>query len=164
MSEIHLLSAEERRLFFEKAVIESGIPFSIIEKDFWVVWTLERMFSVRELKPHLTFKGGTSLSKVFKVINRFSEDIDLSIEKTFFRFDKENDPEKAGSRKKREAALKDLSAACSEYVQKKMCDLLAESIANRIGKTDGWRLYVDAEDPDGQTLQFEYPSITASGG
>ena len=75
------------------------------------MWTLERMFAIEELRPHLTFKGGTSLSKVFRIIDRFSEDIDLSIEKDFFGFNKENDPEKAGSRKKREAALEGLSTA-----------------------------------------------------
>ena len=83
MTELHLLSVTEREPFFDATVEESRIPFEVIEKDFWVVWTLERLFSLSDLKDHLTFKGGTSLSKVYGLIHRFSEDIDLSIEKNF---------------------------------------------------------------------------------
>ena len=49
------------------------MPFEIIEKDFWVVWILGRLFSLEKLRPYLTFKGGTSLSKVYRLIDRFSE-------------------------------------------------------------------------------------------
>ncbi len=56
----------------------------IIEKDYWVVWVLERLFSLEKLKHYFTFKGGTSLSKIYGLIDRFSEDIDLSIEREFF--------------------------------------------------------------------------------
>jgi len=100
MSKIHRLSTEDRRLFFNEAETASGIPFPIIEKDFWVVWTLDRLFSIAELKTHLTFKGGTSLSKVYRIIERFSEDVDVSIEKEFLGFGHDKDPEKASSRRK----------------------------------------------------------------
>ncbi|MBS4169772.1 hypothetical protein NEOC95_000490 [Neochlamydia sp. AcF95] len=42
-----------------------NLPFEIIEKDYWVVWVLERLFSLEKMRPHLTFKRGTSLSKVY---------------------------------------------------------------------------------------------------
>ena len=113
MKELHLLSSKERELFFREASSELNIPFSIIEKDFWVVWTLARLFSIAELKNNLTFKGGTSLSKVYGLIERFSEDIDVSIEKDFLGFGTpENDPDKAVSNKKQRAALENLSKAC----------------------------------------------------
>ena len=82
MNEIHLLPREEQELFFRTAADIMNIPFEIIEKDYWVVWILGRLFSLDELKTKLTFKGGTSLSKIYRVIHRFSEDIDLSLEKT----------------------------------------------------------------------------------
>lgn len=164
MKEIYLLPKSERELFFRAAAEALKISFDIIEKDYWVVWTLERLFALDELKTHLTFKGGTSLSKVYGIIDRFSEDIDLSIERDFLGFDENNDPEKAVSKKKQRAALDNLSDACSKYVQNKMLSDLKASIAEKIGTTDGWQLIVDGDDPDGQTLFFEYPSITSKGG
>ncbi len=86
-----------------------------------MVWTLERLFSLSELKSHLTFKGGTSLSKVYGLIERFSEDIGVSIEKDFLGFNTpEKDPEKATSSNKQKAALEKLSKAYSSYVQNEM--------------------------------------------
>ena len=51
----------------------------IVEKDYWVCWLLGKIFADPRWEPHLVFKGGTSLSKVFNAIQRFSEDIDLSV-------------------------------------------------------------------------------------
>lgn len=164
MSELHSLPPEERRLFFAEAEAALGIPFAIIEKDYWVVWTLERLFSLGELKSHLTFKGGTSLSKAYGLINRFSEDIDVSIEKDFLGYDKTNDPEKADSKKKQKAAIDALSKSCADYIQTKMLYDLKTSITHRLGNDNGWKLEIDTQDPDGQTLQFEYPNITPRGG
>ena len=95
MNEIHLLSKDERELFFRTATDIKNMPFEIIEKDYWVVWVLERLFSLEKMKSHLTFKGGTSLSKVYGLIDRFSEDIDLSIEREFFGFGEPHNPENA---------------------------------------------------------------------
>ena len=160
MTQLDLLSVTEREPFFDAAAEETNIPFGIIEKDFWVVWTLERLFSLSSLKDYLTFKGGTSLSKIYNVIQRFSEDIDLSIEKEFFGFDKDNDPEKAASKKKQRAALDSLCVSCSKYVQNDLIATLRASISEKLKSSEGWRLEIDTDDPDGQTLQFEYPSAT----
>lgn len=100
MKEINLLPKEERAIYFRTAADMLKIPFDIIEKDYWVVWILERLFALNDLKSHLTFKGGTSLSKIYRVIDRFSEDIDLSIEKDFLGFGENKDPEKAPSKNK----------------------------------------------------------------
>lgn len=66
---------------FEQVILkvssETGIEPAIIEKDYYVTLFLERLV---ELQPNIIFKGGTSLSKCYKIINRFSEDIDLNIE------------------------------------------------------------------------------------
>jgi predicted nucleotidyltransferase component of viral defense system len=60
----------------------------MVEKDFWVCWLLGLLFADSDLAPHLVFKGGTSLSKVYGVIDRFSEDIDLSMSPTFIGADR----------------------------------------------------------------------------
>lgn len=160
MTQLHLLSINEREEFFAVTAEALNIPFEIIEKDYWVVWILERLFSLSDLKDHLTFKGGTSLSKVYGIIQRFSEDVDLSIEKEFFGINKENDPEKAESKKKQRAALDDLSKACSLYIQSHLVGDLKDAISEKLLTTNGWRLEIDSEDPLGQTLQFEYLSAT----
>jgi len=77
-------------------------------------------FSLEKLKPYLTFKGGTSLSKIYGLIDRFSEDIDLSIERDFFGFGEPHNPENAPSKKKQNAIIDNLSKACSTYVQTEM--------------------------------------------
>lgn len=164
MNEIHLLSQDERELFFRAATDIKNMPFEIIEKDYWVVWVLERLFSLEKMKSHLTFKGGTSLLKVYGLIDRFSEDIDLSIEREFFGFGAPHDPESAPSKKKQNALIENLSKACSNYVQTQMLASLKEAFSAKLETTSGWQIYPDQEDRDSQTLLFEYPSQASKAG
>lgn len=71
------LSDSERREALGVAASNSGRPAHLLEKDVWVVWCLNALFSSL-LGEHLVFKGGTSLSKVYGAIRRFSEDVDLT--------------------------------------------------------------------------------------
>jgi hypothetical protein len=71
------LSKKDQREVLEYGRAETGRPTHLLEKDVWVVWVLRALFE-SPLSVDLTFKGGTSLSKVYKVIDRFSEDIDLT--------------------------------------------------------------------------------------
>ncbi len=71
------LSRGDRADALAVAAAELGRPAGLLEKDLWVVWTLGALFR-QEFGTALTFKGGTSLSKVFRVIDRFSEDVDLT--------------------------------------------------------------------------------------
>jgi hypothetical protein len=73
------LSAEEQREALEVAAASSGWPACLLEKDIWVVWALEALGSNQTLLDALTFKGGTSLSKAYGLIDRFSEDVDLTL-------------------------------------------------------------------------------------
>lgn len=80
MDKIAKASAASRAAFFlDVQAKRPEIDASIVEKDFRVCWTLRRIFEVLQFRPHLIFKGGTSLSKVFRAIERFSEDVDLSL-------------------------------------------------------------------------------------
>src|SRR6185369_3624989 len=72
--------AQERQNIFSDIATKLGINPTIIEKDFWVCLVLKILFADSPLKEHLVFKGGTSLSKVFKLVERFSEDIDLVLD------------------------------------------------------------------------------------
>lgn len=77
MAEFFEISAAERLEALAQAANASGRPPHLLEKDVWVVWVLRHLFAA-PYAPHLVFKGGTSLSKAYGVIQRFSEDVDLT--------------------------------------------------------------------------------------
>ena len=78
--------AEDLERIFREVGAQRGIGPHLVEKDFWVCWLLRLIFANAELGEHLVFKGGTSLSKVFGIIQRFSEDIDLSVDPEWLGF------------------------------------------------------------------------------
>lgn len=73
------LSAEDQKEALAVAAAESGWPAYLLEKDIWVVWALQILGTDQQLLQSLTFKGGTSLSKAHGLIDRFSEDVDLTV-------------------------------------------------------------------------------------
>ena len=79
MDEFARRDDDDRLAFINETAARRDVTPIIIEKDFWVCWTLRRLMSVPVLADNLTFKGGTSLSKAYGIIERFSEDIDLTI-------------------------------------------------------------------------------------
>lgn len=160
MDDFAKLPSSERKPYFEMAAANSGLEEHIIEKDFWVCWTLKRLFTMPSLTDQLIFKGGTSLSKVFKVIERFSEDIDISLSKELLGYTGDNDPENAGSSKQRMRRIENLSQACTTFVRVRLQEDLNKEIKNTLNTKSGWKLEIDTEDKDGQSLLFEYPSIT----
>ncbi len=120
MDEFAKLPPAEKKPYFEKAADEASLAEHIIEKDFWVCWTLKRLFTHPTLTDQLIFKGGTSLSKVFQIIDRFSEDIDISISKELLGFGGSKDPEKSKGSKQIKNSIEDLSTACKEFVQTRL--------------------------------------------
>ena len=82
MDKVAILPAGDRAALFGETGASRGVGNLIIEKDFWVCWTLKRLFELHDKgAPTLVFKGGTSLSKAYDAIRRFSEDIDLSLDR-----------------------------------------------------------------------------------
>ena len=73
MQEFLKLSRDDQKLAIEQTAAHKGWVASSAEKDFWVCWTLKQLFTLPEFAGHLTFKGGTSLSKAWGLIDRFSE-------------------------------------------------------------------------------------------
>lgn len=80
MLKIAKAERQERTELFQIVSNEMGVPAVIVEKDFWVCYILDFLFNRSIFKNHLIFKGGTSLSKCYQLINRFSEDIDLILD------------------------------------------------------------------------------------
>ncbi|MDP8244454.1 MAG: nucleotidyl transferase AbiEii/AbiGii toxin family protein [Candidatus Hinthialibacter antarcticus] len=90
MDKVAMLKDNERKEIFESSASIRGWNPAIIEKDFWVCWTLQKLFSSSLLGNNIVFKGGTSLSKVYHLIERFSEDIDLVLNWKLLGYDDEN--------------------------------------------------------------------------
>jgi Nucleotidyl transferase AbiEii toxin, Type IV TA system len=156
---------DRRDLFTEAAAMRGNISAAVIEKDFWVCWTLKLLFALNPSPARLIFKGGTSLSKVYGVIERFSEDIDLSLNREDLGFVGEDDPYAAPSGKKAKALVDEIVAFCRVTIVRELGPQLAEHIKSVLGPPDGairWSL--EADDADPQTMYFKYPGGVGSGG
>jgi hypothetical protein len=86
MIEWYKKSEEEKQKGYAQAAIKHNMPSFNVEKDWWVVQTLTIVFNM-EIGKHLVFKGGTSLSKSWGIIKRFSEDVDLAVDRKFLGFE-----------------------------------------------------------------------------
>lgn len=152
------LPKSEQQIYFEQVGASKNLYPPIVEKDFWVCWTLMRLFSIHELKENLTFKGGTSLSKAWGLIQRFSEDIDLVINREFFGYGGENSPEKSLSNKKTKERLKGLRLACHNYVVGPLYEQLTADFMHHLPADSNWTLSVGDGGVGEQALLFAYPS------
>lgn len=162
MHELLGFTSKERQQAFNESTARSQTIKNpiIIEKDFWVCWTLHQIFSHENLAPHIIFKGGTSLSKCYNMIERFSEDIDLTLCKKYIGIDEGNDPANATTDSQRGKRLKKLSEKLKEKVSKDIKDLLTKTFSNNLSsyfKDSEWRLDLE-DDNNNLSLIFHYPS------
>ncbi len=127
----------DRRAYIEEAASRRDLTPTIIEKDFWVCWTLRRLTRFPELMGHVTFKGGTSLSKAHNIIARFSEDIDLTIRRTAPLIEEIPSPMEEGiSGKERKRRTEALTTAAAEYVATIAMPRLAVAIEEALGTSE----------------------------
>lgn len=150
---------------FDTTAQRLGTPAQNIEKDFWVCWTLDALFSgLQEGGPRLLFKGGTSLSKGFGLIQRFSEDIDVTVFRDDIGEPASVEELEELSGKKRKARLDAIKDACKAYINGPLRAELTSILQARLKATGmaagGARVEADETDPDGQTLLLWYPSAT----
>ena len=135
-----------------------GAPVGNVEKDFWVCWTLNALYHERPAGgPRLLFKGGTSLSKAYGLIRRFSEDIDITVFRDDLHEPASVEELEALSNKKRRAKLDAIRDACRAHITGPLRDFLAVQLPDATGGTG--RVEVDEDDPDGQTLLVWYPEV-----
>ena len=156
--EVISASPRDRLDLFLATANRLGAPVGNVEKDFWVCWTLNALYHERPPGgPRLLFKGGTSLSKAYGLIQRFSEDIDITV----FRDDLDEaasvEELEALSNKKRRARLDAIRDACRAYITGPLRDFLAAQLADATGGAG--RIEIDEADPDGQTLLVWYPEV-----
>jgi Nucleotidyl transferase AbiEii toxin, Type IV TA system len=150
----------ERQPYFEETAARRNSTTTAIEKDFWICWTLKHLFALEAI-PELRFKGGTSLSKVFGLIDRFSEDIDISINRAALGFSGERDPANPRlSGGKRKALREQLGAAIIGEVNAKILPKLRDRFKAVLGK-QGWQLAPSKDENEEMTLVFHYPHAFA---
>lgn len=156
MDDFARLPSDERLPYFEQAAAQRGVTAQIIDKDFWVCWGLRRLFSLPEFAEHMTFKGGTSLSKVFRAIARFSEDVDVAIERGFLGFGGSHEPEKGATGKEQQRRIEGLKLACQAAIAERLLPQLQATFAEALADQE-WELSLDPSDPDQQSLLFRFP-------
>ena len=158
---------DRRDLFLETAT-RLGTPLRNVEKDFWVCFVLDLLFNGRsEGEPRLLFKGGTSLSKAYDLISRFSEDIDITVYREDIGHPADLATLQSWGRNKRNEYLDEIKTACSTYILGNLKDRLTLQIQNEFSSAGismpALKVVIDLTDPDQQTLLVEYPSLEISG-
>ena len=151
------LSSDERNLYCRQAAerMEIPLPAAVIEKDFWVCWTLNLLNEIPELKGNITFKGGTSLSKAWGLIERFSEDIDIAINRKVFGQEPPHGAENATSNTQRKTRLEELEDKNATFIKEVLLPILHEKIAGRLNPADfTLRLIGKGNEVN---IEFEYP-------
>lgn len=165
MDEVARLAPSDRADLFRAAAETLGYSPAIVEKDFWVCWTLRRVFALPDPPADILFKGGTSLSKAFGVLDRFSEDIDLVLDRHGLGFTDERDPASPElSRKKRQSLIKELQHTCQTAVKDALLPRLRAEIAAALRDVpaSSWRIELSPDDPDQQTIVFFYSTAAES--
>ncbi|MDD3141126.1 MAG: nucleotidyl transferase AbiEii/AbiGii toxin family protein [Lachnospiraceae bacterium] len=154
MKKIAKLSIKDRTELFQATAIKMGMLPSVVEKDFWVCFMLDHLFNDCQFKNAFVFKGGTSLSKSYHVIERFSEDIDLILDWRKI-VTKEENPWIQRSKTKQDIFNKKINAEAAQFYKNELVPKLNNELEEKLGEGD-W-MSVDAEDE--MVVNFFYPQI-----
>ncbi len=156
MDELARRTVADRAAVFQVAAAERGLPPRYVEKDFWVCWLLRRLFAPA-LVEGMVFKGGTSLSKVWEAINRFSEDIDLTLPRTGVPGPDQIEITDTQGITERKRLKERLNAAVTDWCAGPGIATVHARIKASLGTISGWTLRSAAE-----AMEFEYPKGLSS--
>ncbi len=163
MDQVARLAPQDRSDLFRAAAESRGVTAGIIEKDFWVCWVLRRIYTLTQLPAQIHFKGGTSLSKVFGVIERMSEDVDLVIDRTALGFTGAKDPATPElSNKARQRLVEEIKISARDFVRDELRPALDHACAEALGVAASlttWETALADADADDQAILFRYPTI-----
>jgi len=154
MRKVAKLSIKEREIIFRNTAQKCGMNEAIVEKDFWVCWTMDYLFQYSKWKNHFAFKGGTSLSKGYKLIERFSEDIDLILDWRLLDY-KIDEPWNDRSKTKQDIFNKETDNKTTIFLRDDFLPSLNNDFSNIL--KEQFNLYIDHVEP--QTVNFAYPQI-----
>jgi predicted nucleotidyltransferase component of viral defense system len=153
MDKLARFSAQDRQDIFSEVAAKLGIRPTIIEKDFWVCLVLKLLFEKSPFQESLVFKGGTSLSKVHGLIERFSEDIDLVLDWKLIGFGKGlKDPlQNFDSKSKQDKFNKELNQLGADFIVETLCPQL-DKLVHR--EEIGLSAVVDQDDPNAVNIRY----------
>ncbi len=154
MRKIACLPDDDRRELFRNTADKMGLNDAIVEKDFWVCFTLDYLFHRCPWKDSITFKGGTSLSKAFNLISRFSEDIDLILDWRVLGYGK-LEPWEKRSNTKQDAFNKEANNRAEIFLAEQFCPTIKKELSLEL-RCDA-NIYIDENDK--QTVIFAYPNL-----
>ncbi len=157
MFEFKKIYGDTLRVAIQNTAEKMGVNVVTIEKDYWVCFILNYLFNSCEYKDAFAFKGGTSLSKCFSLINRFSEDIDLILDWTVLGYEKD-EPWFERSKTKQDKFNKESNSKTEKFLENVLLGIMKKDLKELID--DKFDLYLDADDK--QTIHFEYPRIFKS--
>lgn len=157
MRNIARLTQNERRELFRNTADKMGLNDAIVEKDFWVCFMLGYLFHRSPWKKSITFKGGTSLSKAFNIINRFSEDIDLILDWRVLGYEKD-EPWIIRSNTKQDFFNKEANLKAEIFLDQQFCPTIKKEISLELGYEAN--IYMDKKEK--QTVIFAYPRLFTS--
>ena len=146
------LPVGDRREILQTAATQLGQQATVLEKDVWVCWTLQTLFSMPDAHP-MAFKGGTSLSKIYGTINRFSEDVDVTLD--YRAFGDDFDPFAANASNN---AVKKFSKRLKDYVLQYASDVVAPYIEAQLKALPRPEEYGIAVSDHGEKIWVQYPS------
>jgi hypothetical protein len=141
------LPKEQRRVILEGAETQLGIKPNLLEKDIWICWVLNKLFT---LPKQMAFKGGTSLSKCYGLIDRFSEDVDVTVDYREFMPDLDFAKESKSALKKKR---KELQVMVADYVADYVIPMLEREYTREFDIDE-----FDIEFEGGEKLFLKYPS------
>lgn len=154
MNEFLSLSKDDQNLLVVNSARKLGMSPAIIEKDFWVCFMLEYLFTSFQYKNKIYFKGGTSLSKIYNCIERFSEDIDLAIDWSIIGLTKEIVYE-SRSKNKQDIFNKETNKKTELCLKNEWLPIIQNDLEQKI--SESFSLFIEDNDP--QTICFQYPRI-----
>lgn len=154
MKDVAKLSIKDRTELFQATAISMGMQPNVIEKDFWVCFMIDHLFNDCKYKKAFVFKGGTSLSKSYHVIERFSEDIDLILDWRKI-IDEAVNPWEERSKTKQDLFNKQINSEAAKFYENELVPKLNEEIKEKLG--DGEWIVIDDEDE--MVVNFYYPQI-----
>lgn len=153
MSKLLKISSEELELVIQNTSDKLSMSKAIVEKDLWVCMILKYLFKDFKYKDAIVFKGGTSLSKVYKLIERFSEDIDLALDWKLLGY-KSKEPYEDRSNTKQLKFNDKLNEDTKIFLRDEFLPVLENDFKDVLRGKD-YKFYID--EFDGQTICFDYP-------